>query len=72
VAWDPVMQSIQESHVGLDVLTDIVVFNTTSILLTDVMINVSWVNVDSIPDDKCLLEPTMNILFVLVQRTSDW
>ena len=52
--------------VSFFVLTDIVVFNTTSVLLTDVMINVSQVNVGSIPDDKCLLEPTMKILFVLV------
>jgi len=44
------------------------VFNTTSVLLTDVMINVSWVNVGSIPDDKCLLEPTMKILFVQVNK----
>ena len=53
-------------NVGFFVLTDIVVFNTTSVLLTDVMINVSWVNIDSIPDEKCLSKLTMKTLFVLV------
>ena len=53
-------------NVGFFVLTDIVVFNTKSVSLTDVMINVSWVNVGSVPDEKCLSEPTTKTLFVLV------
>jgi len=37
------------------------------LVLTNVIFNVSWVNVDSKPDDKDLSEPTIKAIFLLVK-----